>query len=84
MSKSKCLRGFAVCPLVTGGAKGGASGRGPAKARTSEQARAAVAARWHKVRAMRQMLAANVASRKPITATAAGRLMIRGIKEGRA
>ncbi len=33
------------------GAKGGAAGRGLAKARTSEQARAAIAARWAKYRA---------------------------------
>lgn len=33
------------------GRRGGMAGRGRAKARTSEQARAAVAARWAKVRA---------------------------------
>ena len=32
------------------GAKGGAAGRGAAKARTSEQARAAIAARWERYR----------------------------------
>jgi hypothetical protein len=33
------------------GRKGGLSGRGKAKARTSEQARAAIRARWDRVRA---------------------------------
>lgn len=36
---------------VSLGRKGGAAGTGKAKARTSEQARAAVAARWAKHRA---------------------------------
>jgi len=33
------------------GRKGGAAGRGKAKARTSEQARAAILARWARVKA---------------------------------
>lgn len=37
--------------LVEIGRKGGAAGRGPAKARTSEQARAAAHARWTRTKA---------------------------------
>ncbi len=36
------------------GAKGGAAGTGAAKARTTEQARAAVGVRWARYRAARQ------------------------------
>jgi len=36
--------------LASIGRKGGAAGRGKAKARTSAQARAAVMARWNKVK----------------------------------
>ncbi len=44
------------------GAKGGASGRGTSKARSSEQARAAVMARWAKKRG--EIRAAEIAEEK--------------------
>lgn len=45
------------------GAKGGKSGRGKAKARTSEQARAAANARWEKERANEEMAKEHNANR---------------------
>lgn len=44
MSMPKALRKY----MASMGAKGGAAGKGAKKARTSEQARAAVLARWGK------------------------------------
>lgn len=37
------------------GRLGGRAGRGPSKARTTEQARAAVAVRWNKVKQQKQL-----------------------------
>jgi hypothetical protein len=50
MKLNKQLRGY----FAGIGRKGGKAGAGKAKARTSEQARAAVMARWNKVKTNKQ------------------------------